>query len=76
MHFITVVAKTTAQQRGNELCIGFFVCITVGDSFLSLRSCACAKPLKTMVLKKKVKAAKLLPLLQNYFKPLSSAHTK
>lgn len=52
MHFLTVAAKTTAQQRGNELCIWFFACVIIRVSFLPPRSCACAKPLKIMVLKK------------------------
>jgi len=69
MHFNTVVAETTAQQRGNELCIQFFLCVIIRVSFLPSRSCVYAKPLKIMALKKvllrAVKAEKFLPLLQN-----------
>lgn len=36
-HFITIVAKTTAQQTGNEWFIAFFAWITIGVSFLSLQ---------------------------------------
>lgn len=69
MHFINFVTKMTAQQRGNELCIQFFVCVIIRVAFLTPRSSACAKPLKTLALKtmflRAVKAEELLALLQN-----------